>query len=141
VDASPERVLDLLYDFEHLRQFTERSRAELLDEGQGWQRVRFTHSAWLWTLEGTFRREIDRPAGSIRFEMESAARSGLPIPLPASSSGEYRVERSGQGTLITYRQDGETDTSMLLAAYMNYARREAIAFAQDLEAYVRSQAR
>lgn len=138
VPATADRVLDLLYGFEHLQRFTRTSRTELLEQGPGWQRVRFTHTDWLWTMVATFRRELDRPARCVRFQMESVSRSGLPVPLPTDSSGDYCVEPAGAGCRVTYRQSGETDTSILLAAYMSYARREAILFARDLEAYVRA---
>ncbi len=136
VDAPTDRLLDLLYDFEHLQRYARRSKSELLDQGPNWQRVRFTHTSWLWTLRATMRRELDQEAGCVRFEMESAGRSGLPIPLPTASSGYYCVAPGDAGQRVTYRQVGEAGSSMLTASWMRYARKEAIAFAQDLESYV-----
>lgn len=140
VDAPTDRVLDLLYDFEHLQRYSRRSQSELLDQGPNWQRVRFTHSSWLWTLRATMKRRLDREAGCVWFEMESAERSGLPIPLPTASSGYFCVAPGDAGQRVTYRQVGEAGSSMLAATWMRYARREAIAFAEDLESYLRTHA-
>jgi len=141
LDAQADRVLDLLYGFEHFQKFARRSRCELLDEGPDWQRVRYTHSAGFWTMTATLRRELDRPGGCVWFEMESAARSGLPIPLPTASSGHYCVAQGETGLRVTYQQVGETEASALKAAWLRYARTEAIAFAEDMESYVRAHAR
>jgi hypothetical protein len=141
VDAPPDRLLDLLYGFEHLQRYSRRSRSELLEQGPNWQRVRYTHGTWLWALEATMRRELDRDAGCVRFEMESAGRSGLPVPLPTASSGYFCVAPGESGQRITYRQVGEAGTSMLTDTWMRYARKEAVAFADDLENYIRLHAR
>jgi hypothetical protein len=141
LDAPPGQVLDLLYSFEHFQRFARRSHCELLEEGPDWQRVRYTHSTSLWTITATLRRQLDRPAGCVWFEMESAARSGLPIPLPTASSGHYCVEPVETGLRVTYHQAAETDASRLRAIWLRHARSEAVAFANDMEAYVRANAR
>jgi len=139
VTAAPDRVLELLYDFEHLRRYSRRSQSELLEEGHGWQRVRFTHTGWLWTVRATVHRELDRPANCVRFRVESASRTGLPIPLPAASSGDFCVVPADGSLRVSYRQAGQMEATVLLPAWKRYARTEALAFARDLEDYVRSQ--
>jgi hypothetical protein len=56
------------------------------------QVVRFTYATWLWSMSTSFRRDIDRPNHRIRFRMLEARRTGLPVPMPTASSGEYRLE-------------------------------------------------
>lgn len=141
LDAPADRVLDLLYGFEHFQRFARRSHCELLAEGPDWQRVRYTHSARFWSMTATMRRELDRPGGCVWFEMESAVRSGLPIPLPTASSGYYCVAQGETGLRVTYQQVGETEASLLKAAWLRYVHTEAIAFARDMESYVRAHAR
>jgi len=139
VAASPDEVLDTLYPFEHLREFSRRiSRTNLLDEGPGWQVVNFVYSTWLWRMTTTFRRDLDVPAGRIRFRMLEVQRTGLPIPLPTASSGEYRVSAVAGGTLVTFTQTAQIRDSLLLGPWMTRARSESVRFAQSLEAYARS---
>jgi hypothetical protein len=139
VDAGPDEVLDVLYPFPDLKQYSSRSSAvELLESGADWQSVRFTYATWLWSMSTTFRREIDRPNHCIRLRMIEARRTGLPVPLPTASSGEYRLEPIAGGVRVTYVQMAETRDSLLLGPWMARAHAEAILFSQDLETHVRS---
>ena len=139
VDASPDDVLDAIYPFPNLKQYSRTaSTVELLEDGADWQSVRYTYSTWLWSMRTTFRREIDRPSHRIRFRMVEARRTGLPVPLPTSSSGEYRLEPVDGGVRVTFVQTAETRDSLLLGPWMARAHSEAIRFAQDLETYVLS---
>jgi hypothetical protein len=139
VSASPDAVLDVLYPFANLQQYSRTASAvELLENGTDWQLVRFTYATWLWSMNTTFRREIDRPNHRIRFQMLEAGRTGLPVPLPTSSSGEYRLEPVDGGARVTFVQTAETHDSLLLGPWMARAHSEAILFSQDLETYVRS---
>ena len=139
VAAGPDEVLDVLYPFPDLKQYSRRANAvELLEAGADWQLVRFTYATWLWSMSTTFRREIDRPNHSIRFRMIEARRTGLPVPLPTASSGEYRLEPVAGGVRVTYVQMAETRDTLLLGPWMARARSEGILFSQDLETYVRS---
>ena len=140
VVAEPDEVLDLLFEFRHLRQFARRATAvELLAEGPGWQEVRYTYATWVWRIHTTFRRELDRTHRRVRFHMTGASRSGVPVPLPTASTGDYRLEPVAGGLRVIYRQTAETRDTLLLGVWMSRARSEAIGFSQDLEAYVRSQ--
>lgn len=141
VAGDPDRVLDLLYRFEHLQRFSQPiSKVELLAEGPGWQSVRFTYATWLGSLVTTFRRELDQPGRTIRFHMTETRRTGLPLPMPTASAGEYRLEPVTGGVHVIYRQAGETSDSLLLRPWMSRARSEAVRFAEGLEAYIRSPA-
>lgn len=139
VAAEPDEVLDAVYPFADLQRFSRRaSSVELLDEGDGWQTVRFSYATWLSRMSTTFRRELDRPGRRIRFRMLEARRTGLPMPLPTASSGEYRLDSVAHGVRVTYRQTAETRDTILLRPWMARARSEAILFSRDLETYVRS---
>jgi hypothetical protein len=139
VAASPDEVLDVLYPFPSLQQYSRTASAvQLLDNGTDWQLVRFTYATWLWSMNTTFRREIDRPNHCIRFQMLDAGRTGLPMPLPTASSGEYRLDPVDGGVRVTFVQTAEAPDSLLLGAWMARAHSEAMLFSQDLESYVRS---
>jgi hypothetical protein len=73
--------------------------------------------------------------------MLEAQRTGLPVPLPTSSSGEYRLEPTGGGVRVTYVQTAETRETLLAGTWMARAHSEAILFSEDLETYVRSSLR
>jgi hypothetical protein len=140
VKATPDEALDVLYGFEHLKRFSRRaSDVALLEEGKDWQTVRFTYTTWLWSMHTTFRRELDRAGRRVPFYMTEAGRTGLPVPLPTASSGEYRVEPVADGVRVVYRQSAENRDSFLFAPWIALARSEAVLFSRDLEAYVRSQ--
>ena len=142
VDSTPSEVLDVLYPFPALKQYSRTaSKVELLETGADWQSVRFTYATWLWSMSTTFRREIDRPHDCIRFRMIEATRTGLPMPLPTASSGEYRLESVDGGVRVTFVQTAETRDSLLLGPWMARAHSEAILFSRDLETYVRSRLR
>jgi hypothetical protein len=139
VDASPDQVLDMLYAFPNLQQYSRTASAvELLESGADWQLVRFTYATWLWSMSTSFRREIDRPNHCIRFRMVDARRTGLPVPLPMASSGEYRVDPFDGGVRVSYLQVVEARDSLLLGPWMARAHSEAIQFSHDLETYLRS---
>jgi len=139
VNGSPDEVLDVLYPFASLKQYSQTATAvESLETGPDWQTVRFTYATWLWSMSTTFRRELDRANHRIRFRMLEARRTGLPVPLPTSSSGEYRLDPSGGGARVTYVQTAETRESLLLTPWMARAHSEAILFSRDLETYVQS---
>ncbi len=139
VAAGPDEVLDVLYPYRSLRQYSRTASAvDLLDSGADWQLVRFTYTTWLWSMSTTFRREIDRPNHCIRFQMLRAERTGLPVPLPTASSGEYRLDPVDGGVRVTFVQTAEAPGSLLLGAWMARARSEAVLFSRDLESYVRS---
>lgn len=139
VDASPDEVLDALYPFPNLQEYSRTASAvELLDEGADWQSVRFTYATWLWSMSTTFRRDIDRSSHSIRFRMVDAQRTGLPVPLPTASSGEYRLDPVDGGVRVTYVQMAETRDTLLRGPWMARAHTEAIQFSKDLKTYLRS---
>jgi len=140
VKATPDEALEVLYGFQHLKRFSRRaSDVALLDEGEDWQTVRFTYSTWLWSMHTTFHRELDRPNRRVRFHMTEAGRTGLPVPLPTGSSGEYQLEPLPDGVRIVYRQSVDNRDSFMLGPWIALARSEAVLFSRDLEAYVRSQ--
>ena len=139
VAAPPDAVLDALYPFEHLREISRSvSQANLLDEGPDWQIVNFVYATWLWRLTTTFRRELDVSNGRIRFRMLEVQRTGLPIPLPTASSGEYRVDAIEGGSLVTFTQTAQVRDSLLRGPWMARARSESVRFARSLEAYARA---
>jgi hypothetical protein len=139
VAAPPEKVLAALYPFERLREISGSvSTAKLIDEGPGWQTVDYVYSTWLWSLTTTFRRELDVENGRIRFWMLDARRTGLPIPLPTASSGEYQADAVASGTLLTFTQTAQIGDSLLLGPWLARARSESARFAQSLEAYARA---
>jgi len=139
VEASPDEVLDVLYPFPSLKQYSQAATSvESLDTGPDWQTVRFTYATGLWSVSTTFRRELDRASHRIRFRMLEARRTGLPMPLPVSSSGEYRLEPTGGGVRVTYVQTTEMRNTLLTGPWMARAHSEAILFSEDLENYVRS---
>jgi hypothetical protein len=142
VDASPDEVLDVLYPFPNLKQYSQTATAvDSLETGPDWQTVRFTYATSLWSMSTTFRRELDRANHRIRFHMLEAHRTGLPVPLPTSSSGEYHLEPTGGGVRVTYVQTAETRETLLAGTWMARAHSEAILFSKDLETYVRSSLR
>jgi hypothetical protein len=139
VDASPDQVLAVLYPFPNLEQYSRTASAvDLIAEGADWQSVRFTYATWLWTMTTTFRREIDRTHHCIRFRMLEAQRTGLPVPLPVTSSGEYRLEAVDGGVRVSFVQSAEVRDSLFLGPWMARARSEGIQFSRDLATFVRS---
>ena len=139
VDASPDDVLAVLYPFANLKQYSRTaSTVELLDNGPDWQTVRYTYATELWSISTTFLREIDRRDHSIRFHMIEARRTGLPVPLPTASSGEYRLEAIDGGVHVTYVQMAETPDTLLRGPWTGRAHSEAVLFSQDVESYVRA---
>jgi len=138
-EASPDEMLDLLYPFPSLKQYSQTATSvESLDTGSDWQIVRFTYATGLWSVSTTFRRDLDRANHRIRFRMLDARRTGLPVPLPVSSSGEYRLEPADGGVRVTYEQTTEMRDTLLTAPWMARAHSEAVLFSEDLENYVRS---
>jgi hypothetical protein len=139
VAASPEQVLSILFPVDDLRQYSRReATVDLIDDGPGWQLVRFTHATLLWSFSATVRREIGCAGRCIRFQMLRTTRSGLPIPTPTASSGECRLEPTDTGVRVTIVQNVEAPDTPLLGLWTAWARSRARAFSMDLESHVRS---
>jgi len=139
VAAQPDEILAVLYPVPNLRQYSRSGGSvDLIDEGPGWQLVRLTHETLLWTFSAVVRREIDCDGHCIRFRMLSAQRTGIPIPMPNSSEGEYRFEPAGGGVRITFIQRGDVPHTPLAGLWTSWVKSQAVTFSRDLEAYVRS---
>ena len=89
VDASPDDVLDALYPFPNLQQYSRTASAvELLENGVDWQSVRYTYATWLWSMSTTFRREIDRSMALMGAARIADLTADLITPRSSTSQGK-----------------------------------------------------
>ena len=131
-------LLDVLFQPRHVAAFSKSAgRLAVLKEDGDVNEVRFDTRKFIFTCSTTFRRAVDREAGSIEIDMTGfKAGWGKLAPHARSSRARYTVTDRGTFREVMYRQEVETDKPV--AGYSLRSLRKSMAeFARDLDAYLR----
>jgi hypothetical protein len=130
-------ILDVLFQPRHVAAFSKSAgRLVVLREDGPVNEVRFDTRRLIFKCSSTFRRALDREAGSIEIEMTAfKAGWGKLAPHAQSSRARYMVTDRGTHREIVYRQDVETDKPV--SGYsLRVLRKSMGEFARDLEQYL-----
>lgn len=134
---SADVLLDVLFEPRHVAAFSKSAgRLLVLTEGGPVNEVRFDTRRMIFKCRTTFRRTLDREAGTIEIEMTGfKAGWGKLAPHARSSRARYTVTDRGTHREVVYRQDVETDKPV--SGYSLRSLRNSMAeFARDLDAYL-----
>jgi hypothetical protein len=139
IPAERSCVLQVLFGHEHVVRFvTGADAVELIDQGEDWNEIRYVYDFWLFSHSESYRRWLTDGEPALSFELVGVEHQGFEVALPRSSSGYYDLKASPGGLTVHYRQQVELGPGPLVWAYQQLARRRAIAFLEDLEAYLES---
>lgn len=130
-------LLDVLFQPRHVAAFSKSAgRLVVLNEDGAVNEVRFDTRRLIFKCSTTFRREVDREAGSIEIEMTGfKAGWGRLAPHARSSRARYTVTDRGTHREVVYRQEVETDKPV--SGYSLRTLRKSMGeFARDLDAYL-----
>lgn len=130
-------LLDVLFQPRHVAAFSKSAgRLVVLTEDGPANEVRFDTRRLIFKCSTTFRRTLDREAGTIEIEMTGfKAGWGRLAPHARSSSARYTVTDHGTHREVVYRQEAETDKPV--SGYSLRSLRKSMAeFARDLDAYL-----
>ena len=133
-----EDLLEICYEFRHLKEFYHESEVRLLKKGADWQTVEYRTDYTVAALTTTYRKTIDRARHKVGFTMLDNKVSGWGIPVMKALSGSYAISASGGLRTITYEQR-VTLGSEIGALDWTMIQRKTNAFFADFEAYVRQQ--
>jgi hypothetical protein len=138
LSAHPTDVLlDVLFQPRHVAAFSRSAgRLVVLQEDGDLNEVRFDTRKFIFKCSTTFRRAVDREAGSIEIDMTGfKAGWGKLAPHARSSRARYTVTDRGTFREVMYRQEVETDKPV--SGYSLRSLRTSMAeFARDLDAYL-----
>mgnify|MGYP001063159884 CR=1 FL=1 len=130
-------ILDVLFQPGHVAAFSKSAgHLVVLREDGPVHEVRFDARKWIFKCSTTFRRALDRGAGTIEIEMIGfRAGWGKLAPHARSSRARYTVTDRGTYREVVYRQEVETDKPV--AGYSLRSLRKSMSeFARDLDAYL-----
>jgi len=134
---APAVLLDVLFDPRHVAVFSKSAgRLVVLSEEGSVNEVRFDTRRLIFKCVTTFRRTLDREAGTIEIEMTGfKAGWGTLAPHAQSSRARYTVTDLGTHREIVYRQDVETNKPV--SGYsLRVLRKSMGEFAHDLDQYL-----
>ena len=130
-------ILDVLFQPRHVAAFSRSAgRLVVLSEDGPVNEVRFDARKWIFKCSTTFRRALDRGAGTIEIDMTGfKAGWGKLAPHARSSRARYTVADRGTSREVVYRQAVETDKPV--SGYsLRSLRKSMDEFARDLDAYL-----
>jgi hypothetical protein len=130
-------LLDVLFQPRHVAAFSKSAgRLVVLKEDGPVNEVRFDTRRLIFKCSTTFRREVNREAGSIEIEMTGfKAGWGKLAPHARSSRARYTVTDRGAHREVVYRQEVETDKPV--SGYSLRTLRKSMGeFARDLDEYL-----
>ena len=131
-------LLEICFEFKHLKEFYHESEVRLLKKGADWQTVEYRTDYTVGTSTATYRKTIDRARHTVGFTMLDNKVSGWGIPVMTALSGSYAISASGDLRTITYEQSVTMDKEIGVLEW-TMIQRKTNAFFADFEAYVRLQ--
>lgn len=135
--ADPDRVLQVLFDPDHLVRFmTIPSSVEILERGDEWQRVAYRYHAFLVPMRAVFVRTLKRADRRIDFEMQEN-RPQLPLlPRVASYRGHYQLEPRVNDCHVEYHQRLSVSPWPAALLLARRSRRDLVSFLQSTKLYL-----
>jgi len=138
VHAESECVIDLIYDFDNLSEYTLGAQSvELLQQGDTWYDVLYTYRKFvIFENESTWRRTLKPDEHTIVFEMLSSENNLKMMPEVLSSTGYYHILQENDRCRVEYFQECLLKPGVLKRAYITEAKQEAMSFLHEFKTYI-----
>jgi membrane protein DedA with SNARE-associated domain len=135
--SDPDCLLDILYDFDHLRKFvTCPNSFSLLQKGDNWHSFCCTYRVLLSENKLIYRKTLKKEELRVTFEMIAGRQNIKLIPEVLSSSGYYEIMPKKDGYQVVYFHQDRLSPSFCRDIYLYLAKKEAVKFLQELKNYV-----
>lgn len=139
IDATIGRVIDTIYNFEHLKKFAKSATSiELLRQDGNLQEVKFIYKNFFSEIESTYYRKLLKEEHRIIFELKDYKCHGLFSPSVISSKGYYAFEETNGGCLVKYFEECKLKDGNLNWFYFFQAERESKTFFKEMKECVES---
>ena len=138
VNAESDCVIDLIYDFNNLSEYTLGAQSvELIQQGDNWYDVSYTYRKFfIFENESTWRRTLKPDEQKIVFEMLSSKNNLKMMPEVISSAGYYQIIEEKDRCRMEYFQECLLKPGLFKRAYINEAKHEAITFLHEFKTYI-----
>lgn len=137
VKCDPDSLIELIYPFKNISNYSSAQAVELVREGDNWYEVTFIYRKFfIFENQSTWRRTLKRNEGKIVFEMISSKNNLSIMPDIMSSTGYYQIIKDKDGYREEYLQECRLKPGLLKAAFIDQAKKEAIKFLQEFKEYV-----
>jgi len=138
VNAESDWVLNLIYDFHNLSEYTVGAQSvELIQQGENWYDVSYTYRKFF-VLEhtSTWRRTLQPDDRKIVFVMLSSNNNLKIMPEILSSTGYYQIREEQDYCRVEYFQECTLEPGFLKRAYIREAKHEALTFLHAFHQYI-----
>ncbi len=130
-------LLDILYEFDHLRKFVTCPNAfSLLQKGNNWYDFCCTYRVLLSENKLIYRKTLKKEKLKVTFEMIAGNQDIKLIPQVLSSSGYYEIIPEKDGYQVVYLHQDRLSPSFSRDIYLYLAKKEAVKFLQGLKNYI-----
>ena len=130
-------LLDILYDFDHLRKFvTSPNSFSLLQRGDNWYDFCCTYRVLHSENKLVYRKTLRKKERKVTFEMISGRQDIKLIPEVLASFGYYEIMPEKDGDQVVYLHQDRLSPSFCRKIYLYLAQKEAVKFLEGLKTYV-----
>jgi hypothetical protein len=138
VHAESNCVIDLIYDFHNLSEYTLGAQSiELIQQGENWYDVSYTYRKFfVFENTSTWRRTLKPDEHKIVFEMLSSENNLKMMPEVLSSTGYYQIIQEEEHCRVEYFQECLLEPGLFKRAYISEAKQEAMKFLHAFKTYL-----
>ena len=130
-------LMDIIYDFEHLKRFNSGvDNVELIRQDSHSYEVRYSYRKLFLKAKTTFRRVLDKKRRIVTSVMIGHEQNSNLIPKPLASHGYYRIIEDKTGCWFEYFRECEIESKPLDRLYFYIAEKEAIKHLLTIKEYI-----
>jgi hypothetical protein len=139
VNASVSCVIQIIYDFKHLKHFlTSADSIDLVREGTNWYEARFTYHYLIFQNKIIYRRILKKEENRVTFEMVSCEQNSKLLPKILFSNGYYEISADKECAWVTYFEESTLEPSRFewkVFFLETFVEKEAGRFLRELKKY------
>jgi hypothetical protein len=141
VKCPEDSVLSICYNYSHINKYLRKPNLAItpIEEGAGWNRYRYVYTYIVYSCSLTFRRDMVRDSGLLRFRLLDVKSTRSAFPTVANSWGYYRVDAipGTDSAQFFYRQTTAL-TKPINILYATVIRFETNGFLRRLLQYIKA---
>ena len=130
IDVSPECLLDLSFQYEHMKALAPEAKDVLLiDKGTNWNKLKYIYEQKpIYRNETLWKRVIDTANLRVEFNLLSSENNHAFMPNIVSSGGYYQITPKDGFVLVEYFQQCELTNDYISNFYLYILKRKATNF-------------
>ena len=137
IKANPECLLEITFNFEHIRALAPDAKEVLLiEEGSNWNQLSYTYQKFILFKNKTiWHRMLNKENKRVDFTLMSSENNTAVMPRMISSSGYYQIKQQGEYFIMEYYQQCQLTEESITKLYLNRAKKDAIKFIHKFSEY------